>query len=189
MAGKNRAYLLKSLRSFTEAATRKGERPCIFLSHISIDKQTAKAIGDYITDRGDIDIYLDIYDEDLQRAVALGNAQMITKFIEEGLEQSTHVMCLVSKSTISSWWVPYELGFGKRAAKELSTLALKDVDALPAFLSIGAVLEGTKSLNAYLEQIASKQSRAARILKELGEGLIEYNKAGHPLDGYLNWQK
>src|SRR6266545_7582542 len=88
--------------------------PCIFLSHIAIDKSVAIAIGNYITDQGGIDVYLDINDQDLQSAANAGNAVRVTQFIERGLLYSTHVMCLVSASTVKSWWVPYELGFGKR---------------------------------------------------------------------------
>lgn len=119
MAGVNRAQLIKSYNNFSESITASSQRgrPCIFLSHISIDKNTAIKIGDYIREKGNIDIYLDIYDDRLKNAVALGDQLMITKYIEEGLEQSTHIMCLVSQSTVQSWWVPYELGFGKSARK------------------------------------------------------------------------
>lgn len=188
MAGTNRALLIKSLHRFSEAAARKSDRPCIFLSHISIDRPTAVAIGNYIMEKGDLDIYLDVYDEELQRAANAGNAKMVTKLIEEGLEQSSHVMCLVSKGTIQSWWVPYELGFGKCAKKELSTLTLKDVDYLPAYLEISVILRGTKSLNEYLSGLRSEQYRTGRIEKAYGATLVENTQQFHPLDNYLNWK-
>jgi hypothetical protein len=72
------------------------EQPCIFLSQISVDKVAVKRIADYITSRGDIDIYLDANDEELQRAAKTEDAAAITAFIERGLTNSTHVMCLVS---------------------------------------------------------------------------------------------
>jgi hypothetical protein len=188
MAGKNRAYIIKSLRSFTEAEALKRQRPCIFLSHIAIDKSIAINIGDYIMEKGDIDIYLDIYDEKLQQAVAAENPQMVTKFIEEGLEQSTHIMCLVSRETIRSWWVPYELGYGKRALKELSTLTLKGVINLPQYLEISVILRGTKSLNEYLGKMTSSVFKGI-----LGEsyrgGLISHSSMRHPLDNYLDWNQ
>jgi hypothetical protein len=95
------------------------------LSHISIDKSSATAIGEYITRYGDIDIYLDVNDPDLQSAVLTNDAALMTRFIERGLSRSTHVMCLVSVDTVRSGWVPYELGFAKNAGKHLSTLKLK----------------------------------------------------------------
>jgi hypothetical protein len=139
-------------------------------------------------EKGDIDIYLDIYDERLQQAVAAENPQMVTKFVEEGLEQSTHVMCLVSRETVQSWWVPYELGYGKRAQKELSTLTIKGVVDLPHYLEISVILRGTKSLNEYLGRITSSVFKGI-----LGEsyrgGLISHSARPHPLDYCLNWNQ
>jgi len=188
MAGKNRAQLIKSARLFQEAEVRKSQRPCIFLSHISIDKTIAINIGNYIMEKGDIDIYLDIYDENLQQAVAAGNPYKITQYLEEGLEQSTHIMCLVSQSTVRSWWVPYELGYGKRAKKDLATLTLKNTVELPSYLEIGVILRGTKSLNDYLSKIGSSVFKGI-----LGEsyrgGLISHSASSHPLDNYLDWNQ
>jgi TIR domain len=188
MSGKNRAQLMKSAFLLKEAEARKNLRPCIFLSHISIDKTTAINIGNYIMEKGDIDIYLDIYDEDLQQAVTAGDPYKITLYLEEGLEQSTHIMCLVSQSTIKSWWVPYELGYGKRAKKDLATLTLKNTVELPSYLKIGAILRGTKSLNDYLSRVG-----AAGLKGILGESyhssLIRHSASPHPLDNCLDWNQ
>jgi hypothetical protein len=63
VAGTNRAlYENRHLAKTSESAN----RPCIFLSHISVDKSSARAIGIYITKYGDVDIYLDVDDSDLQ---------------------------------------------------------------------------------------------------------------------------
>src|SRR5580692_6353605 len=114
MAGINRAlYENRHLAKANDSLN----KPCIFLSHISIDKLAALEIGNYISRQGDIDIYLDISDDELQDAVSAGNALGITQFIERGLSHSSHIMCLVSPSTVTSWWVPYELGFAKNAGK------------------------------------------------------------------------
>jgi hypothetical protein len=178
MAGINRALqenrvLAKSDESASE--------PCIFLSHISIDKSSAVAIGDYITRQGGIDIYLDINDQDLQSAANAGNAVRVTQFIERALLHSTHVMCLVSASTVNSWWVPYELGFGKRSGKPLSTMKLKGEMPLPAYLEVSEIIRGTKGLNSYLTAIRGT------LRKSLAEALISHTASSHPLDPYIDW--
>ena len=66
MAGINRAL-------YENRHLAKANKPCIFLSHISVDKSSATAIGTYITKHGDIDIYLDVDDSDLQNAVSRGD--------------------------------------------------------------------------------------------------------------------
>jgi len=164
----------------------KANLPCIFLSHISVDKSSAVAIGTYITRQGDIDIYLDINDEHLQNAVSTGDPAGVTQFIERGLSHSTHIMCLVSADTVRSWWVPYELGFAKNAGKHLSTLKLKGKIALPAFLQISEMIPGTKSLNYYLTRVRHGLGKAAAV-RSLTETLISESAQPHPLDQHLDW--
>ena len=183
MAGLNRA--LSEYRFLAKASESLGH-PCIFLSHISVDKPAVAAIADYITARGDIDIYLDINDDDLQQAASAGNAQGVTEFIERGLSHSTHIMCLVSPATVGSWWVPYELGFAKKSGKPLATLKLKETD-LPAYLEISEIINGTQSLNRYLTGVKRglKKSISSGVLTE---SLIQHSAMLHPLDRYLDWQ-
>jgi hypothetical protein len=163
------------------------ERPCIFLCHISVDKLAVSAIADYITQRSDIDVYFDVQDSDLQEAVRNGNPHKITAFIERGLALSTHVMCIISKDTAYSWWVPYELGFGKCLGKPLASLKLKDV-TLPAYLEISEIIRGTDSLNKYLTRVRRGLSKAASVA-DLTESLLRSSVPSHPLDSFLNWQE
>jgi len=164
----------------------KASQPCIFLSHISVDKSSAIAIGNYITKQGDIDIYVDLNDEELQQAVNRDDPNGITKFVEQGLSSSTHIMCLISAATVRSWWVPYELGFAKNAGKHLSTLKLKGEIALPAYLQISEIILGTKSLNNYLTRVRRGLAKTAEI-RSVTDTLISESAQPHPLDQHLNW--
>lgn len=184
MAGINRAlYENRHLAKARESAN----RPCIFLSHIAVDKSAADAIGSYITRQGDLDIYLDVNDVNLQNAVSTGDPAGITQFIEQGLSHSTHIMCLVSADTVRSWWVPYELGFGKNAGKHLFTLKLKGEVTLPAYLQISEIIPGTKSLNYYLTKVRHGLGKAAAV-QTLTETLIPETARPHPLDQHLDWK-
>jgi hypothetical protein len=162
------------------------EQPCIFLSHISVDKAAVAEIARYITARGNIDVYLDVNDDDLQKAADEGNAAAVTDFIERGLSRSTHVMCLVSANTVRSWWVPYELGFAKRSGKPLATLKLKDAVNLPAYLEISEIIRGTESLNKYLTGVKNGL-RKSITAGAVTESLIRSSAQPHPLDGFLDW--
>jgi hypothetical protein len=184
MAGINRA--LRENRHIAKWADA-DSRPCIFLSHISVDISSAAAVANYIMNEGDFDVYLDIHDTELATAVQAGNAAAITSFIERGLVSSTHIMCLVTANTIRSWWVPYELGFAKKAGKHLSTLLLKGkIDDLPPYLKISEVIAGTRSLNEFLSRIKQRLAKTAST-KELSESLISHTANPHPLDRYLEW--
>ncbi len=185
MAGSNRALLSESV-ALAKAAS-PGEKPCIFLSHVSEDKEAVKAIGNYITEQGDIDIYLDINDPQLQTAVKNNDAVSITRFIEKGIMASTHVMCLYSEKTVRSWWVPYELGYGKRSNSEVSSLKLKGNIELPAYLSVAEKLLDTESLNKYLEKVVGSAKKSLGY-HALNERLIASSTPQHPLDKYLDWK-
>ena len=82
---------------------------------------------------------------------------------------------------MKSWWVPYELGFGKRSGKPLSTLKLKGDVPLPAYLEVSEIIRGTKGLNVYLTAIRGT------LRKSLTEALISHTAGNHPLDPYVDW--
>jgi hypothetical protein len=159
---------------------------CIFLSYTSEDRNTVTKIGEYIQNAG-VDIYLDIFDEELQQAVSEGDPFAITKYIESGLSVSTNVFCIVSEKTVKSWWVPYEIGFGKRADKSLATLTLKDTVTIPSFLEITRILRGTRSLNNYLNELGNKSSTLLESATTFTKN-NPHNMQQHPLDSYLNWE-
>ncbi len=63
MAGVNRAYLIKVEKANDIAEERKKTHPCVFLVHVSVAREAALAIGDYISRRGEMDIYLDLFND------------------------------------------------------------------------------------------------------------------------------
>lgn len=57
-----------------------------------------------------MDIYLDVFDIELQEAVSVHNDEKIVQSIQEGIDISDILLCIVSDKTRLSWWVPYEVG-------------------------------------------------------------------------------
>jgi hypothetical protein len=95
-------------------------------------------------------------------------------------------MCLVSASTVQSWWVPYELGFGKKSGKPLATLKLIDVKDLPAYLEISEIIKGIDSLNRYLTAV-KRGLKKTMTAGTLTESLLPDYTINHPLEKYLYW--
>ena len=174
----------KSYNSTTFASEKK---PVVFLSHKSEDKEFVEAIGIYIMNAG-IDIYLDKNDFNLQKATQTNDPKEVTKCIEKGISNSDYILCFASKNTVKSWWVPYEIGYGKRADKEIATLLRIDVNEIPEYLKIEEVLDDISDLNNFIKRIANNNS----II--LLEGTIDYQyndyikKASdsHQLSKYLH---
>lgn len=153
---------------------------CIFISHKSSDLGAAREIGDYIINNAKIDIYLDDNDKGLVDAVSREDDKMIVKYIEKALDRSTHLLCLISDQTRTSWWVPYEIGIAKANFKNIASLKLKNITDVPSFLKIEAVLMGIKSLNEYLRKI--NESGVERKYFSL----IPYYDTVHPLNERLD---
>lgn len=192
MLGINRA--LNKQKNFNESAGvyKVKIKPCIFLSHRSLDKKMVIKIGDYINTAG-IDTYLDVNDENLQNADLKNDDEKVTECIQKGVSTSTHIMCLISPVTVESWWVPYEVGYGDRADKHLCSFILRSINEkdLPSYIKAKILLHGISDLNTYLQNIALAYSMQPQLIDE---GTSIYGPSGpkiqkastvHPLYNYF----
>lgn len=127
-------------------------KPVVFLSHKSEDKDFVEAIGNYFMNAG-IDIYLDKNDFKLQQAVNTNDPKRVTECIQEGISKSDYILCIASAKTVQSWWVPYEIGYGKKANKGIASLIKKDVTYIPDYLKIEETIDGIPSLNNFIKRI------------------------------------
>lgn len=164
------------------------QKPVVFLSHKSEDKAFVEAIGEYLMKSG-IDIYLDKNDFKLQSAVINEDPQKITECIQEGIAKSDYILCFVSEKTINSWWVPYEIGYGKKSNKEISTLVRENVKYIPDFLKIEEIIDSIDDINLYIKRIATNNKMP--LLEQYWyqseisqEHIIKSNKY-HDLSKYL----
>jgi hypothetical protein len=187
MAGINRAQLIKVEKDLEQAGERKEQRPCVFLVHISVVREAAVAIGDYITLRGEMDIYLDLNDVRLTGMTA-GGLDNLDRYLAEGFAQSTHVMGLVSPETPDPWWNTRVLELGRASGMELAILALKGITEEPASYGSFEVLRGIKSLNEYLFRVSPTVDRIIFNNPAYG-GLMAHTAPHHPLDAFLDWEK
>jgi len=183
VAGRNRALL--SDQQAIAAKAGESARSCIYISHFHIDKNIVRAIAKYIMEHGGLDVYFDENDADIELDLLLNDPSRATKCIERGILLSTHILCLASKDTCKSWWIPYEIGFAKSSNKGVAILKLRGSVELPEYLKIATVLRSTKSLNVYLEALRGTGAKKHTI----SESLLEHKVMNHPLDKILDWQE
>lgn len=187
--GRNRADLEVRLDLVLEMAERKvslativRETPCIFISHKQEDTDECRRIADYILDAG-IDVYFDDYDEVLADLVAGGDPDKITGHIKDGIDFSTHMLCVVSPRTITSYWVPFEVGYGY-GKTHLGVLTLKGLayGALPEYMrTVEVVLRGAMTLNAFIARLLGKPE----LILERSGVIQASNARRHPLADVL----
>ena len=186
--GVNRA-LRKSSQSLSFSATAtKSATPsgkfCIFISYHRADEKEAERIAQYLLEAG-VDIYFDKYDKTLDQLVEEGNADKVTKRIQEGITYSSHMLCIVSTTTVESYWVPFEVGYGYEQ-RPLVILTLKGItDAqLPHYMKTTKVIRGTKTLNEFISHILGMRENDL-----IAQGAIKKHTLAHPLDSVLDWQR
>ncbi|EHQ43939.1 toll/interleukin-1 receptor domain-containing protein [Myroides odoratus] len=123
---------------------------CIFISHQQKDKDAAKIIADYFIDSG-IDVYFDAYDNDLKIHHQSNNAKAVTDSIKKGINNSSHMIVLVSPNTLHSNWVPFEIGYGHDKT-DLYVLCLKGIDkgGLPEYVRSATIIRDIYDINEFI---------------------------------------
>lgn len=176
-------YNRKSLSENTIYTRKSLGQKCIFLSHQKNDASVCKYIADYLMKSG-VDVYFDEYDNDLKEYYQRNYPKGIVTCIQKGIQNSTHMLCVVSPNTLFSKWVPWEVGYGYDKLS-LSVLTLKGIkdDQLTEYLQTVPIIRGTKSLNEYLSSIAGEYKTKMFDSRRL----INESVASHPLDNYLDW--
>ncbi|MDR2861618.1 MAG: hypothetical protein LBV07_03600 [Syntrophobacterales bacterium] len=181
MEALNRALALKKGFSSSPLPAERGEiSPCIFLIHHSAARKATEIISDYIVQRGQVDIYLDL-------SAPLDISAPDKPFLQiftEGLEWSSHIMILSPPDSFPQQALFLECM--QNFPLPVSLLMLKDHASVPAVPHL-EILGGIKSLNEYLMRI-SPENNTIIFNNPDYDGLLAHTAPRHPLDAYLNWR-
>ena len=179
MEGINRLYCEASTLSYRKKLGIK----CVFISHQKNDADICRHIADYLMKAG-IDVYFDEYDKDLKNYRQQNNPANVVFSIKNGIQQSSHMLCVISPNTLQSKWVPWEVGYGYDKT-QLSVLTLKGIkeEDLPEYLKTVALVRGTRTLNEYISKLVGEYKDKMYASKRL----INESIGIHPLDKYLDW--
>jgi hypothetical protein len=177
----------RQLAEFTDYIKKSSNEPavpCIFISHQREDTEASEPIAKYLMEAG-INVYFDKYDLTLTQVVQEGNPDKVTQRIRNGINESTHMICIVSKNTVKSYWVPFEVGYGYDRIP-LAVLTLKRIpdESLPDYMRTTNVIRGTLSLNEFIGKLLG-QDRDTLAQR----GAIKKHFESHPLDNVLDWNK
>ena len=151
--------------------------PCVFISHKKEDADFARNLSDYVMGRG-INVYFDENDPILAKEHK--SPDEVVNAIKVGLEKSTHMIIVLSKNTLESNWVPWEVGFASAKDKEYRLLRLNDVYGdIPEFYKVAKILNDYDDLDKYLASMKTTQNnsrisndeilRSKQLLKRLDE--------------------
>lgn len=190
MEGINRALkdqkINKAWRTLESIST--DDVPSIFISYQRKDEEYAKDVSGYIVSK-QLDVYFDLEDNDLKFSKQLNNPKGVTTSIQKGLNESDYMLVIISPDTYKSLWVPFEVGYAYDSMGDnLKLLRHKDIDktALPSYLKVKEMLNGTESLNRFLDSIRKKHLIYESLL-EKGEKIKTFSSYySNPLSKYLD---
>jgi hypothetical protein len=155
------------------------DMPCVFISHQKKDAYDCKVIADYLISVG-INVYFDEYDEDLKISVQTEKPKEVVDAIKKGINDSTHMLCVISPNTLYSKWVPFEVGYGYDRT-QLFALTLKGIknEDLPDYIKAVPVIRDIYSINNFIEGFKNEVVLENRNIKLFSD----YN---HPLANVMN---
>lgn len=174
MIGINRALPSNEFKSTVNLAL---NVKCVFISHQKSDTEYCKKIADYLINAG-IDVYFDEYDRDLKIHRQTNNPTGVVDSIKKGIKMSSHMLCVISKNTLYSKWVPWEIGYGNEKTIQ-GAITIKRIasNELPDYLKTVHVVRGIKSLNSLITQITGQSEYAL----ENQSRIKTYSSFYHPL--------
>jgi hypothetical protein len=174
MAGINRASELYTILS--ESRKRSGIK-CVFISYQHDDLASCKKIADFLLGSG-IDVYFDEYDRDLKTQNQLKNPMGVVNCLRKGINNSSHMLTVISPKTLSSQWVPWEIGFGYDKTV-LGALCLKGIRKgdLPDYLKTARIIRDIWDLNHLVAELVGA-SQELLLEKRI---IFSYNSISNPL--------
>lgn len=128
----------------------KSEKICVFISHKKEDQHVAIELGNFLMNRLDVDIYLDVFDPELKEAVSIDNDSKIVASIKKGLKVSHILLCIISDKTRLSWWVPYEIGIADCSDVKIASIKTKEIDDFPSFLKTKKTIHNLAELVEFI---------------------------------------
>jgi hypothetical protein len=154
--GINRYYYTTQINNKKEHFSKNAQ--CIFISYQSADRDAAKKIADYVLTAG-LDVYFDQYDGDLRISNQSINPKKLVDSLCKGINNSSHMMVVVSNTTMQSRWVPFEIGFGYEKTS-VYCLCLRGIPkgGLPEYLQTTKIIRDIYDLNSTINTLTDKSS-------------------------------
>lgn len=186
MTGLNRYYYPTKYRSRAEVVAL-GVK-CVFISYQKKDRDSAIKVAEYLQNAG-IDVYIDVYDTDLRIQHQAGNPAAVTQAICNGINNSSHMLVVVSPDTMYSTWVPFEIGYGYDKT-ELGVLCLLGIPAgkLPEYVRTSRVIRDIYDLNNLIENISGRNKEILLESKAISDWGTFTNPLYSVMDGLISDQ-
>ena len=126
------------------------ERLDVFVSHKSDDTDTAQEVAETIAKSG-LTVYLDVLDSNIA-----GDEPELVDYINTVISCCNSLIAVVSYNTVSSWWVPLEIGIAITKDLYLGTFSRVTKQDLPSYLWKWPVLTNMIALESWCKEYKKK---------------------------------
>ncbi len=184
MAGINRFYYPTKYQSRAQVVAL-GVK-CVFISYQKKDREAAIKVAEYLQGAG-IDVYIDVYDSELRIQHQNDNPKEVTKAICNGINNSSHMLALISPDTMYSTWVPFEIGYGYDKT-DLGVLCLKGIPKgkLPEYVRTAKIVRDIYDLNNLIEGLSGKKKELLLETKMTSDYSSYSNPLSNVMDSLIN---
>lgn len=117
----------------------------VFISYQHNDRDAARQINNSLNTLG-VETFLDELDPELS-----GKTVDVTRILMTRLASCQYLLALVSKTTATSWWVPFEIGVATHGQSRIATYGLNiaAIRDLPDYLRTWPILTTSDHLRIY----------------------------------------
>ena len=129
----------------------------VFVSHKNSDELVAKRVATRVKSNG-LGVYLDSVDPALAK-----DGPGLSDYLLERMDECQQLIAVVSYSTASSWWVPWEIGVGSEKGFRMASFCSSSHVDLPTYLEKWPRLRSMEDVDLYcqLSAQAERNIRAA----------------------------
>jgi len=130
----------------------------VFISHSTRDDLIATLVRLALHTRG-VSSYADHFDS------AAGSTRHITRLLVRRINDCTHLLAIITRATITSWWVPFEIGVARQGNRRITTFNRHRL-ILPDYLTEWPVLTSYDEFGAFAKTYLSDTQRMIIALEE-----------------------
>ena len=143
--------------SAEQAAKLPGGSHAIFISHQNNDKQTAVDLARRISSAGR-PCYVDVMDPFID-----GDSPQLEKYLRQVIGNCSALLAVVSHNTVTSWWVPLEIGVALDREKHIGTYRITK-ENLPSYLYQWPIMDSTDQAVAWAKATNNRTAEFTHLL-------------------------
>ena len=141
--GQLRHQDISTSRGFSQGTTVPLPPNTTFISHHNTDRLTAETLAELLSEIGS-PCYLDTLDPNVD-----GDSPHLESYLRDVIGQCNKLMAIVSRTTITSWWVPLEIGVALEKQKYIATFFVSSQE-LPSYLWQWPVLHSYRDATSWI---------------------------------------